>query len=59
MERFYNTFKSELIKQYTFETAEELNKAVNGYVFDWYNYRRPHSYNGSLTAFEARHKTSL
>jgi len=59
MERFYNTFKSELIKQYTFETDEELNEAVNDYVFDWYNYRRPHSYNEGLTPFEARHKTSL
>lgn len=58
MERFYNTFKSELIKQYTFETDEELNEAVNDYVFDWYNHRRPHSYNGGLTPFEARHRTS-
>lgn len=58
MERYYNTFKSELINQYIFETDEDLNEAVNDYVFDWYNYRRPHSFNGGLTPFEARYKTS-
>jgi len=55
MERFYNTFKAELIYQYDFETDLELNEAVNDYIFDWYNYRRPHSFNKGMTPFEARH----
>ncbi len=54
MERFYNTLKSEFIYQYTFETDEDLNQGVYEYIFDWYNYRRPHSFNGGLTPFEAR-----
>jgi len=55
MERFYNTMKSELIYQYSFETDEDLNEAINDFAFDWYNHRRPHTYNKGLTPFEARH----
>jgi transposase InsO family protein len=55
MAHFYNTMKSELIYQYSFDTDEDLNEAVSEYIFDWYNYRRPHSYNNGLTPFEARH----
>lgn len=58
MERFYNTMKSELIHQYSFDNESDLNEAVTDYVHDWYNYRRPHSFNGGLTPFEARNKTS-
>ncbi len=54
MERFYNTMKSELIYQYSFQNEADLSEAINDYVFDWYNYRRPHSYNNGLTPFEAR-----
>lgn len=55
MERFYNTLKSELIYQYDFEADQELNEAISDYVFDWYNYRRPDSFNKGMTPFEARH----
>lgn len=54
MERFYNTLKTGLIYQYYFENDQELNTAVNDYIFDWYNHRRPHSFNNGLTPFEAR-----
>ena len=55
MERFYNTMKTEFIYQYTFEKDEDLNQGVYEYIFDWYNHRRPHTYNGGKTTFEARH----
>jgi len=58
MERFYNTMKSELIHQYSFGNESDLNEAVTDYVHDWYNYRRPHSFNSGLTPFEARNQTS-
>ncbi len=54
MERFYNTLKSGLIHQYYFEDDQELDEAINDYIFDWYNYRRPHTFNNGLTPFEAR-----
>lgn len=55
MERFYNTLKNDFINQYTFETDEDLNDGTYEFIFDWYNRRRPHSYNGGKTPFEARH----
>ncbi len=54
MERFYNTLKVAFIYHYTFETDEELNHGIYEYTFDWYNYRRPHSYNGGKTPIEKR-----
>ena len=56
MERFYNTFKNELIYPNNFPTARSLDKAVSRYVYVWYNHIRPHSYNGSRTPFQARYK---
>lgn len=49
IERFYNTFKNELINQYTFNDDETLNRATDEFVYAWYNHCRPHSYNKGLT----------
>ncbi len=46
MERYFNTLKSELINLYTFKTNEELDNAIDYFAFVWYNWQRPHSYNG-------------
>lgn len=54
MERFYKTFKEELVHRRRFMSANELDEAVARYVFVWYNHVRPHSYNNWLTPFEAR-----
>ena len=54
MERYYNTFKSELIYRFHFGTDEELNHAVSEYAYNWYNQVRPHSFNGYQTPYEAR-----
>lgn len=57
MERFYKSFKTELIYLNTFENDEQLDKEVNKYVYVWYNHIRPHSHNGGLTPFEARNNS--
>jgi transposase InsO family protein len=49
MERFYNTYKNELINQYIFEDDTTLNQATENFVYAWYNQCRPHSYNKGLT----------
>jgi len=49
MERFYNTYKNELINQYVFEDDHTLNQATEEFVYAWYNQCRPHSYNKGLT----------
>lgn len=57
MERFYKSFKTELIYLNKFENDEQLDKAVNKYVYVWYNHIRPHTHNGGLTPFEARNNS--
>ena len=57
MERFYKSFKTELIYLNKFENDEQLDKAVNKYVYVWYNHIRPHSHNDGLTPFEARNNS--
>lgn len=54
MERFYKTFKDELIYRNCFMNPKALDEAVAQYVFVWYNHVRPHSYNNGMTPFEAR-----
>lgn len=55
MERFYNTFKNELIYLFHFRDDNALNSAVADYAYGWYNHVRPHTYNGGKTPFEARY----
>lgn len=49
IERFYNTYKNELINQYHFKDDETLNQATYEFVYAWYNQCRPHTYNNGLT----------
>ncbi len=49
MERFYNTYKNELINQYIFKSDDALNHATYEFVYAWYNQCRPHTYNNGLT----------
>lgn len=55
MERYYNTLKSELIYQYNFDTANDLDLAVSEFAFGWYNQIRPHAHNGYQTPYEKRY----
>ena len=55
MERYYNTFKAELINRFNFRTDEELSYEVSEYAYVWYNQIRPHSYNNYQTPYEARY----
>ena len=48
MERFYNTFKNEYIHRYYFKTDQDLEQGIRNYVFVWYNYQRPHTYNDGV-----------
>ena len=55
MERYYNTFKAELINRFNFQTDEELEHAVLEFTYVWHNRVRPHSYNDYRTPYEARY----
>lgn len=54
MERYFNTLKSELIYNYTYNSDERLNEAISDFAYVWYNHVRPHSYNGGLTPVAKR-----
>ena len=54
MERFYNTFKCEYFSQHLFYDPNLVDAGVYNYVFNWYNTRRPHSYNDGLPPATAR-----
>lgn len=41
MERYFNTFKNELIYLFYFKDDNLLNKAVYDYAYSWYNHIRP------------------
>ena len=57
MERYYNSFKSELVNLFNFKDDASLNSAVIAYAYRWYNHVRPHLYNGGKTPFQARYST--
>ena len=55
MERYYNTFKADLINRFNFRTEEALAHAVLEFAYVWYNQVRPHSYNDYRTPYQARY----
>lgn len=57
MERYFNTFKNELIYLYNFNNDDQLNSSVYEYAYVWYNHVRPHTFNNGLTPFEARNSS--
>ncbi len=54
MERYYNTLKNELIYHHNYHTDEELNKAIENFVYVHYNHKRPHAYNNYKPPLEVR-----
>jgi len=54
MERFFNILKTELIYLYDFHSKEQLYKAIEDFVYVFYNHVRHHSFNDNLTPFQKR-----
>ncbi len=54
MERYFNTLKSELIYQHSYDSEDKLYADVDDYVLLWYNSVRPHSFNNGLTPWQKR-----
>ncbi len=55
MERYYRTFKYCFFHRCIFKDEQELDDSIRRFE-NWYNYVRPHSYNGYLTPMEARYR---
>ena len=48
MERYFNTLKAELADQRDYREEEDLYRDIAEFSYDWYNEKRPHTYNGGL-----------
>lgn len=59
MERYFNTLKNELIYLHDYYDENALYEAIEEFAYVTYNHVRPHSYNGYLTPFEARHNVKI
>ena len=59
IKRYYNTLKAELVNQYNFQTDEELNWAIQEFVYLWYNQIRSHFYNQYMTPFKKRFQNPI
>lgn len=59
MERFFRSLKSEWIPAGGYATAAKAQADVLRYLTDYYNYQRPHSYNGYQTPVERETGTGL
>ena len=49
MERVFRSLKTEWIPPKGYRSLEEARQDIGGYLSDYYNCQRPHSYNGGLT----------
>ena len=54
MERYFNTLKTELLNVHEYSKEKELYKAINDFVYIWYNQNRTHTYNNHKTPYEIR-----
>lgn len=54
MERYFNTLKSELIYQHSYDSDKKLYDDIDDFVLLWYNSVRPHSANGGLSPWQKR-----
>ena len=56
MEGYFNTLKNELINLKYYHNDKELNLDIGNFEYIQYNHLRPHSFNNSMTIFEARYE---
>ena len=54
MERYFNTLKQELIYLKNYKSKQELYMDIEEFSYVWYNRKRPHTFNGFITPYQAR-----
>lgn len=54
MERYFNTLKQELIYLKNYKSKQDLYTDIEEFSYVWYNRKRPHTYNGFITPYQAR-----
>lgn len=59
MERLFRSLKSEWVPSIGYSSKSRAEKDVGFYLMDYYNWVRPHSYNGGLTPGAAEEKLNF
>lgn len=59
MERLFRSLKSEWVPNMGYRNLEEARRDIGAYLMDYYNRRRPHTFNGGLTPMAAEEKLYL
>ncbi|MCP1223744.1 integrase core domain-containing protein, partial [Sebaldella sp. S0638] len=54
MERYFNTLKQELIYLKNYKSKMDLYTDIEDFSYVWYNRKRPHTFNGFITPYQAR-----
>ena len=56
MERLFRSLKSEWVPTMGYRNLPEAKKDIGDYLMGYYNYHRPHSYNGGIAPAVAEEK---
>jgi putative transposase len=59
MERFFRSLKTEWVPTVGYKNFNEAKQAVIGYIMNYYNQTRPHTYNAGLSPNESERRYSL
>lgn len=54
MERYFNTLKQELFYLKNYKSKQELYMDIEEFSYVWYNRKRPHTFNGFISPYQAR-----
>ena len=53
MERLFRSFKAEWLPRLGYSNLSEAMRDVSYYLMDYYNWQRPHQFNGGLSPAKA------
>ncbi|WP_153633449.1 integrase core domain-containing protein, partial [Marinobacter salsuginis] len=59
MERLFRSLKSEWIPALGYRNLPEAKKDVGGYLMDYYNQQRPHTFNGGISPVAAEENLKI
>jgi putative transposase len=59
MERFFRSLKTEWVPTVGYKNFNEAKQAVIGYIMNYYNQTRPHTYNGGISPNESERRYRL
>ena len=59
MERYFNTPKHEFTNHYSFTTKERMDSKIFDFEENWYNSKRPHTFNNGKPPYQVYANSTL